>query len=111
MLRLRATQSWLEHLTVLSLCHSELGWKSQLLSSMFLLSLLACSHEQVIAGMRHAQKVIAVQSSTVTVVLTVAQRFRISSLSLDTGVQALGRYVAALCSGVHSRGSSCVLLL
>ena len=57
-----------------------------------LLSLLGCTSEEAISGQKHAQKVVAVQGSTVTVVLTAVQRYRLCSLGLAAGAQVLGRH-------------------
>ena len=56
-----------------------------------LLSLPGCDSEALLAGLQHAQRVTAVQDSTVMVVLSTAQRYRLISLHPAVDVQVLGR--------------------
>ena len=56
-----------------------------------LLNLLGCSTEEVLAGIRYAGRVQSMHGSSVCIVLSAVQRYRLHTLSLDDGMQPVAR--------------------
>ena len=56
-----------------------------------LLNLLGCNPDEVLAGIRYAGRVQSMQGSCVCIVISAVQRYRLHTLSLDNGTQAVAR--------------------